>query len=136
MNAGAQASGDPAAMPPQEQQLQQQQQAPPDSQQPQVQQQSQAAAGTAVAGQQPQQPPGAAQPQVPQPHTALEGIVIPPQVVPQVVPYGSLGPDARMAATGEPPDVPPTTPQHERGLLFKGEVGGGRGGVKYVNREI
>ncbi|PNW74559.1 hypothetical protein CHLRE_12g495350v5 [Chlamydomonas reinhardtii] len=43
---------------------------------------------------------------------APPGLGILPQEVAKVVPYGTLGAEARMAATGEPPEVPPTTPVH------------------------
>ena len=45
---------------------------------------------------------------------APPGLGILPQEVAKVVPYGTLGAEARMAATGEPPEVPPTTPVHLR----------------------
>ncbi|EFJ41998.1 hypothetical protein VOLCADRAFT_119536 [Volvox carteri f. nagariensis] len=91
-------------------QQQQQQQAISDPQQQQQQQAMAAAAGPAAGA----PPPPQAQPQM-----GVAGLVIPPQVVPQVVPYGSLGTEARLAATGQPPEVPPTTPHHELPEKFK-----------------
>lgn len=90
--------------------------APSGGEQP-VQADGAAAAGAGAAGDAPGAQPGgapAAAAAAAAPGSVVPGFVIPPQPVGSYVPYGTLGPEARMAAMGQPPEVPPTTPPHLR----------------------
>ncbi len=100
--------------------------APPGGEQP-VQGDGAAAAAAVAAGAAPGAQPGAppaTAAAAAAPGSVVPGFVIPPQPVGSYVPYGTLGPEARMAAMGQPPEVPPTTPPHLRKSIVEKVVAG------------